>query len=292
MSKKYLMVTSNFDNWKQEFFINNMSPRNKEYAKRHNFEYLEYLNVKEKFRDHPTWLKFKLIKDLLDGGTLKEGDYITQIDADMCIVKTNLEYITNKSFTYSIDSANTHCMGHFSLKINDWTRNLINLILDENRYHKLQNHITEHEYFGFKNSFVKDFREQASWYYLAGIKRHSQKSFWKYPNYGWHSNVNEFTVFSIDELHKNVEILPTKWNVTEVRGESECRFLINKSNYNETIIRHFAGGQKWRKEWFTISVPKRRELLDIKLYIKSFVPRVKPKWTYLTKTYLKKLLGR
>ena len=150
------MVTSNFDNWKQEFFINNMSPRNKEYAKRHNFEYLEYLNVKEKFRDHPTWLKFKLIKDLLDGGTLKEGDYITQIDADMCIVKTNLEYITNKSFTYSIDSANTHCMGHFSLKINDWTRNLINLILDENRYHKLQNHITEHEYFGFKNNFTNE----------------------------------------------------------------------------------------------------------------------------------------
>ena len=38
MSKKFLIATANFDNWKQEFFIENMSPRNKEYAKIHNFE--------------------------------------------------------------------------------------------------------------------------------------------------------------------------------------------------------------------------------------------------------------
>jgi len=183
MSKKYLMVTSNFDNWKQDFFKNYMSPRNKEYAKIHDFEYLEFLDVKEKYREHPSWLKFKLISNLLQEEKIKNGDVITQIDADMCIAKTGFNYVTNKSFSYSIDSANSHCMGHFSLRINDWSRNLVRLILDEDRYKKLQNHITEHEYFGFSNSFVMDFREQASWYYLAGIKRHSQKSFWKYPSY-------------------------------------------------------------------------------------------------------------
>lgn len=49
-------------------------------------------------------------------------------------------------------------MGNFSLKINSWTRNLVDLILDDERYEKLKNHITEHEYFGFKNSFVKDIK--------------------------------------------------------------------------------------------------------------------------------------
>ena len=79
-----------------------------------------------------------------------------------------------------------------------------------------------------------------------------QKSFWKYPNYGWYQR-NEFTEL-LDDLHNNVEILPTKWNVTEVRGESFCT-LINKSKYDETIIRHFAGGQKWRTEWFENEKP-------------------------------------
>ncbi len=291
MSKKYLMVTSNFDNWKQDFFKNYMSPRNKEYAKIHDFEYLEFLDVKEKYREHPSWLKFKLISNLLQEEKIKNGDVITQIDADMCIAKTGFNYVTNKSFSYSIDSANSHCMGHFSLRINDWSRNLVRLILDEDRYKKLQNHITEHEYFGFSNSFVMDFREQASWYYLAGIKRHSQKSFWKYPNYGWHSEVTEFTEFSIEELHENVEILPTQWNVTEVRGESVCKFLINKSNYKDTIIRHFAGGQPWRKEWFENETPKRLEIINLKLFFKSYIPKIKPKTLKKIKTILKKLLN-
>ncbi len=292
MTKKILMATSNFENWKQEFFIENMSPRNKEYAKIHNFEYLEYLNVKEKYREHPTWLKFKLIRDLIEEGVLMDNDYITQIDADMCIVNKELDYITNKSFTYSIDSANSHCMGHFSLKINPWTRNLIDLILDDDRHKRLKNDITEHEYFGFKNSFVMDFREQASWYYLAGIKRHSQKSFWEYPNFGWHSNVTEFTTYSLEELHENVEILPTNWNVTEIRGESECKFLINKTKYEDTVIRHFAGGQPWRKEWFTEGVPNRLQILDYKLFIKSFIPRLKPKTIKKIKSFVKKILNR
>lgn len=288
MSKKFLIATANFDNWKQEFFIKNMSPRNKEYAKIHNFKYLEFLNINEKYRDHPTWLKFKIIKNLLEEKTLQDGDYVTQVDADMCIVKKDHEYLTKKSFSYAIDSANSHCMGNFSLKINSWTRNLVDLILDDERYEKLKNHITEHEYFGFKNSFVKDFREQASWYYLAGIKRHSQKSFWNYPNFGWHSNVTEFTEYNLDELYEHVEILPTEWNVTEVRGESECKFLINKSNYQDTIIRHFAGGQPWRKEWFDEGGPKRLKILDPYLYLKSFLPRLKPKTLKKIKKFIKK----
>lgn len=64
-------------------FHKKMSPRNKEYAKIHNFKYLEFLNINEKYRDHPTWLKFKIIKNLLEEKSLQDGDYVTQVDADM-----------------------------------------------------------------------------------------------------------------------------------------------------------------------------------------------------------------
>ena len=60
----------------------------------------------------------------------------------------------------------------------------------------------------------------------------------------------EWTEYSLDELHEHVEVLPTEWNVTEMEGESDCQFLINKVDEKDVIIRHFAGGQQWRKEWF------------------------------------------
>ena len=56
--------------------------------------------------------------------------------------------------------------------------------------------------------------------------------------------------YSLEELYEHVEVLPTTWNVTELEGESSCEFLINKTPREDVIIRHFAGGQQWRKEWF------------------------------------------
>ena len=249
MSKKYLMVTSNFDNWKQDFFINNMSKRNQEYADIHNFEYLEFLDVEQKYRDHPTWLKFKLISDLLDDKTIKEGDTVTQIDADMCIANIDISYETNKSFSYAIDSGNTHCMGNYSIRINNWSRQMIKNILSDERYEYFKDKVYHHPFVSNYN-FWGWFREQASWYSLAGISPHCEESFWNLPNYGWHSDKTEWTEYSLDELHEHVEVLPTAWNVTEMEGECNCQFLINKVNRDDVIIRHFAGGQQWRKEWF------------------------------------------
>jgi hypothetical protein len=250
MSKKYLMVIAKYPDWRQEFFEKYMSPRNKEYSKLHDFEYLEYTDNLEWWRGNPTWLKFKIVDDLIEENFLKDGDIITHIDADMCIAKLDEPLATKKSFSYSIDSGNTHCMGFYSLKINTWSRELIKLILDEERFNNLKDLKSTHDYFGHYNSFWEEFREQASWYSLAGIKRHSQKSFFKLPNNGWHSEVDEWTKYSIEELNKHVEILPTSWNVTEMKGESSCNFLINKTFYNNVRIRHFAGAQPWRSEWF------------------------------------------
>ena len=250
--KKYLMVIASYPDWRQEFFENFMSPRNKEYCKRHGVVYLEYTNKQElaPYRGNFTWLKFTLVRDLLESGKLQDGDILTHLDADMCYAKIDKEYITSKSFSYSIDSGNTHCMGSYSIKINDWSKTLISNILSEERYNKLNDIHSIHEAFGHMSSFWHEFREQASWYSLAGIKRHSWEPFWNLPDYGWHSNKSENVLYSLEELYEHVEVLPTIWNVTELVGESGCEFNINNTKKEDVIIRHFAGGQPWRKEWF------------------------------------------
>jgi hypothetical protein len=247
--KKYLMVIANYPDQRQEFFKTYFSPRNEEYCTIHGYEYLEYLGPYKPFRDHPTWWKFTIVRDLLNDGTLKEGDTLTHIDADMCIHRLDLEYPSHKSFTYCIDSGNTHCMGNYSIKVNEWSRNMFDLLLDDTRYDNLKDKITIHEYFGHSDSFWSIFREQASWYSLAGIKRHSNIPFYNLAHYGWHSDKDEWAIYSLEELYKNVQVLPTCWNVTEMPGESGCVFNINQVEKKDVVIRHFAGGQPWRNDY-------------------------------------------
>lgn len=228
-----------------------MSPRNQEYANIHGFEYLELKENLYKYRGSYTWLKFTILQQMLDENYIVDGDIVTHLDADMCVVKTDIPYETSKSFSYSICSGNTHCMGSYSIKVNEWSRQLIENILSEERFNYFKDKIYSHPLVSNYN-FWGWFREQASWYSLAGIIPHSNKPFWDYPDYGWHSDKNEWTVYSLDELYENVEVLPTEWNVTEFEGESSCEFLINKTAKENVIIRHFAGGQPWRKEWFNI----------------------------------------
>ena len=248
--KKYLMVIANYPDYRQNFFETYMSPRNKEYCKIHNYEYLEYIGPQKDFRKHPTWWKFTIVRDLISNGILKEGDKLLHIDADMCIHKLDIDYPSNKSFTYCIDSGNTHCMGSYSMIVNEWSRRMVDLILDDYRYENLKDVVTKHEYFGHCDRFWSIFREQASWYSLCGIKRHSNIPFYNLSHYGWHSAKDDWTVYSLEELYKNVEILPTCWNVTEMPEESGCQFNINSVNREDVVIRHFAGGQPWRKDWF------------------------------------------
>jgi hypothetical protein len=249
--KKYLLVIARYKDQRQNFFENLISPLNKKYCEKWGFEYIEIKNDVDLpiYRNNPTWWKFTILRDMLKDGRIQDGDIFTHLDADMVIVDFEKEYKTNKSFSYSIDSGNTHCMGSYSIKVNDWSRKLIDLILDEDRYQKLNDRVTQHEAFGHFSSFWHEFREQASWYSLSGVKRHSWMPFTELPNYGWHSDKNEDTYYSLEDLYENVEILSADWNVTELEGETGGQFNINKSKKENVIIRHFAGGQPWRSEW-------------------------------------------
>ncbi|MBM4147188.1 MAG: hypothetical protein FJ240_13110 [Nitrospira sp.] len=248
--KKYFFVIADYQDYRREFFENITRARNKEYCHLHGFEYIELNKIEEPFRGNITWHKFKSILDLADEGTFKEGDIVVHLDADMCIVDGSVSFATNKTFTYAIDSCNTHCMGFYSLKLNEWGYDLLRNILDEKRYNSLKDQETV-DSFEKMSSFWEIFKEQASWYSLAGIKRHSWYPFMKMKHFGFHSEKTEFTLYELNDLYRNVEILPETWNVTCVPEEDgKYIFYINPSRREDTIIRHFVGGRRWLISYF------------------------------------------
>ena len=250
MSKKYLYVIANYPDWRQDFYAKHMRPRNKEYCQLHGFEYIEFNGGEDFFRGHPTWWKFSKVLDYMRDGFLKEGDTLTHLDADMCIVDGRVPRVARKSFTYSIDSCNTHCMGLYSIKVNEWSFDMLNNLLSEERYQRLKDKVTIGS-MNEQSSFWEIFREQASWYSLAGVKRHSWEPFLLLPHFGWHSEYSEDTVYSLPELYDNVDILDPNWNVTEIPDEDGGNtFYINPTRASDVIVRHFAGGRKWREDYF------------------------------------------
>ena len=191
---------------------------------------------------NPTWWKFTLVRDMLNDGTLKDGDELLHMDADMRIDKFDNDYPCDKSFSVAIDNGNSFCMGSYKLKVNDWSKNLINNILDESLWQKRKD-----------DPHWQSFREQAAFYTLCGIVPHSWTSFLTLPDYGWHQNKSEDTKYSVSELHERVQILGPEWNTTLLDEESWIigpalmQYNITKSKKEDTIIRHFAGGQQWSK---------------------------------------------
>lgn len=247
--KKYLFVIARYNDGRQQIFDDIISPRNQKYADKHGFKYVEIKNehTLTPFRGNPTWWKFTVLRDLINSGHLETGDIVSHMDADMYIVNDDFDLVPRdgKSFAYSIDSGNTHCMGWYSIRINDWSKKLVDNILSEDRFNKLKDKITIHDRFKTYSSFWNEFREQASWYSLAGVKRHSDVPFWLLDNNGFHSAKDEHTVYSVDELNAHVDLYPTGYNVTEWEGESSGQFNINPVYEDEVYIRHFAGGQDW-----------------------------------------------
>lgn len=243
---KYLFVLSSYSDYRQKIFDEIISPRNKQYCDIHGYKYVEIRKEHnpKPFRGNYTWNKFSIPLDLINSGVLKEGDILIHYDADILNVKPeiSLEIPEDKSFGYSIDSGNTVCMGFWSMRVNDWSRQLIRNVMDENRWNRLKDEITIHDRFKTFSSYAQEFREQAMIHKLFGVKRHSDKSYWEYPDYGWHSDVTDECVYSLDELRDNVHVFPTEYNVTEWKGESSLQFNINPiDDKDDVILRHFTG---------------------------------------------------
>lgn len=254
---KYLFVLSSYNDHRQQIFDEVISPRNKAYCYHHDFKYVEIRKEHNPvpFRGNLTWNKWSIIKDLIDCGKLQDGDIIIQQDADVAIVNDAFTYIPppDKSLSICIDSGNTFCHGIFGLRINDWSKQLVNNILDESRYQRMLTEYTIHE--GIPNrpptTFISEFREQAVFYDLFGIKRHSWIPFTELPNKGVHSDKKDTTLYSVEDFKKHVEVLPVQYNLTVWPGESDTTFYINKfDNPYGVYFRHFTGSnwnvsRKW-----------------------------------------------
>tara|TARA_R100000664_G_scaffold4363_1_gene8903 strand:+ start:2447 stop:3265 length:819 start_codon:yes stop_codon:yes gene_type:complete len=250
VGRKILLVVAIYPEKIQKIFNEFISPRNKEYALKHNYEYIEITDkkqIKKKIqqrRENPSWTNFLLYDDWIDNGEINNGDIIVTLDADMYMVNMDHDFATNKSFTYSIDSGNTHCMGWHSIKINEWSKQLVKNIVSDERYEKFK-HLTNHD--GL--SFWGIWSEQASWYSLAGITMHSDIPYFQIKDFGWNSDSQQDPQYTPRELYEHVEIKHTKYNVTEWPGESNCDYNINKlSNPKDVILRHFVSGQLWNDQ--------------------------------------------
>ena len=250
--KKVLFVMADYPDWRQKFFEKWMSPRNKEYAKLHGFEYREIKSLPREpdgnfWRGSPTWLKHKVVSDWINSGDLKEGDIVSHIDADLAVVKTDKSFQPSegKSFAYAVDSCNTHCMGAYSIRVSEWSKNMLNHMLDEKFFNRMKN-----------NPHWQTFREQAAWYTMSGIVSHSWVPFTDMPNYGFHSHITNEMIYSLEELDTHVDVLPTEWNVTHCVGEGFNDYFMVPTHRKDTIFRHFAGGQRWQEEYFTGEIRK------------------------------------
>jgi len=61
--KKILFVIAEYQDYRKEIFENIISPRNKQFAEKHNYKYVEIKDINQlpKFREHPSWYKYFII---------------------------------------------------------------------------------------------------------------------------------------------------------------------------------------------------------------------------------------
>lgn len=240
--KKMMVCYSNYSGEKSQFFNTYTEKNFNQYCEKNNIDF--YLIKDQKnhtINRHPTWMSWEIISNLIDDCKLVDGDKVFSLDADTCITKMNENMTSDMSFGYAIDSCNTHCMGFYTLTINEWSRKFVKNVLNEQRYQDFKD-----------TSIWSMWNDQASVYSLFGIQRHSWTPFSLLLNNGWHSCVTEDTLYNIEDINKNVQIFPTEWNVTHVAGENLNEFFINPTHKKDTVIRHFAGGQKWNEAYFKV----------------------------------------
>ena len=97
------------------------SPRFKEYARYWGFEYHEITQY-EAIDHEPQgyWIKFHYANKLLK--SLKDGDLISFLDADISIVRGDVALTTKKSVGLTFDSAGVLNAGLFAVRVNDFSR--------------------------------------------------------------------------------------------------------------------------------------------------------------------------
>ena len=192
-ARKVLLVVADYSDMRQVVFQECFSPRNRQYAAYHGYEYI--VSRGDDFRQHKTWCKVGIIDRMIRQRELVDGDSVVVLDADMIIVNGTRKFGTDKSFCYAIDNCNTHCLGYFALNINPWSRSMLPCLLDESLY--LRHRHEERS---------RAWCEQAAWYAICGIGDPQGRCFLDVPDYGWHLQLTADTSLSLAELRQHVEV--------------------------------------------------------------------------------------
>ena len=123
--KKYMLCIASYNDYRQEFYEKIVKPNNQKYCLKYNIEYIDFTENVRPIRENYIWVKTFKLSELQK--QLNENDLIISIDADIAIFDHSVEFKLerNKSFGYSIDSANTHNMGFHIVRNNTFSVNLI-----------------------------------------------------------------------------------------------------------------------------------------------------------------------
>jgi hypothetical protein len=241
-----LFQIAEYSDYRQNVFDEILSPRHQRYCDHQQIEYRVFRQKPETGRPNPIWGKLWKMREIMK--EIQEGDVITVLDADMLIVdkETSLVPEEGKSLCYSIDCGNTQCFGWTSFRKNDWSQKVIDLLLDDERYEKYNS-----------DPLWKEWAEQASWYFLTGVPRHSWTPFMLMPNFGFHNyDYGDEKRLSLDEIFENTQLLSAEYNGTILEEEQEGvaqflqRYRINPIKRDDVKIRHWGGGQKWEPSWY------------------------------------------
>jgi hypothetical protein len=254
--KKYFLTCAFFpkESEKYKLFYQYSKPRIQEFCKLHGFKHLDVnldnFQLPSIFKQIPSYsvinyqfARWYVIDSCIKENLLKDDDIVNYTDTDVYIVQPKVLLQTNKSYSYAIDSGNTHCTGIFSLKINDFTKKLISSILSQERYDNLKDYLLYNE--DAKVNLPFYYNDQQAYYHVAGIKPHSSVSFLEMPDYGFHSYKTDHTIFTVEELLQNVELLGPEWNTTHLVEETGDNgkpnyYDIVRTTKDKVINRHFA----------------------------------------------------
>lgn len=245
MKNKILFQVASYSGEKKKLF-KLFSEKTRKFAEQHSYEYIIFKGC-ETYRNY-NWQKMMHLDKMILDKKLKDDDIVLFIDADCCIKKIDIDYPCTGNFNYSIDNGNTHCTGIWSMRICEWTRRLVKNFLDDQMYAACKD-----------TQIWKLWSEQAAWYTMAGIPRHSWESYLDMKDFGWDKTedvyLRKYIKYSIEELKENVTLLGPEWNTTLLEEEFDTmpkylkEYNIVKSKKEDTIIRHFAGGQNWRTDY-------------------------------------------
>jgi hypothetical protein len=238
-------------------FMQRTKPRFLEYCNIHGFEYVEI--GKNLAEPYPCgWSKLYWMKQNMP--LLSDGDVITYMDADCCIMDGRFDAVFDADFSIVQESTGCLCMGGtLSIRVSDWSKRFIDEMCSEERQAK--NKDLESWKFWHENDAV---------YHVLGLE-------WGKPLSTM--GTRNTTPFTKNELKEHVKILLSAWgctfqpddidlkkvNVKKIKSDPN-RWYYTVSQYvkkdlhcpfDDIIVRHLSAGTlhlPWADRYYNLKM--------------------------------------